>query len=130
MNKRWEEIQDSLIGFNKLDIEDLVKARFLHEINERQEIGAIHHMTLMMMVKIFPSDFVLQEILSESTYRIGNSADSDEFYSKYLFANQPDEPMDYGQYLTKFDLYKKDYVNRLIKKFPEKKNIIMDWIYH
>ena len=128
--KKWAEILSTLDGFTKEDAECLIKAKFLYYINYKETVDLNDYLTLMVLVKAYPTDVTLQKILSESQHRFSNDIVNGNEDFRYCIGSNPNKDrVDYSYHYTEFDKCRFNYRDHLIEKFVDKADSILGWIF-
>ncbi len=121
-------------GFSLEDVYTLRKAIELKQVDTYWELGILHVGRIKLLAREFRYDALLQDIAHYLWARTQEWIDRRAKEKRYL--NVEDIEMIYRDqpYVTAggnvlYDVHHCKYKNRLIKKFPEMKDVIMDLVH-
>ena len=138
--RRWGTIRNGLDDFSLEDLYTLRKAIALKQIDTYWEMGMIHIAHLQLLQKEFSYDNILEKIYKAMFVRVNerimdsqmNQTDLDISDYEYMFKDQPyvynDEVTEENPRMVLYDVKQCFYKKKLIKKYPDKYNLINDMV--
>lgn len=138
--ERWGTIRGGLDEFSLEDIFTLRKAIALKQIDTYWEMGMIHIGHLQLLTKEFAYDSILKKIYDVMLERVNarimmrqtNGEDLDMHDYEYMFKDQPfiynEDVSEERPHSVLYDVKNCFYKRKLIKKYPDKFNLIQDMV--